>query len=55
MILFLLHPDINECTENGRLCVNGECINLDGSYRCECNPGFQLSPDGAFCLGKSVC
>lgn len=43
--------DINECTENGRLCHNGHCVNTEGSYRCECDTGFQLSPDGAFCLG----
>ena len=43
--------DIDECTENGKICLNGECINTPGSHRCECNPGYQLSPDGAFCLG----
>jgi len=43
--------DIDECTENGKICLNGECINTPGSHQCQCNPGYQLSPDGAFCLG----
>lgn len=44
--------DIDECSENGRICLNGQCVNEPGSYKCICSPGYQLSPDGAFCLGK---
>ena len=48
----LYFPDIDECTENGRVCRNGQCVNTDGSFRCICNPGYRLAPDGAFCLGR---
>ena len=35
----MIHTDINECDTNP--CgENAQCINLDGSYNCECNPGF---------------
>lgn len=44
--------DIDECDENGRVCLNGRCVNTPGSYRCICNPGYQLSIDGAFCTGQ---
>ena len=44
--------DIDECTENGKICLNGHCMNTPGAYKCLCNKGFQLSPDKAFCLGN---
>ena len=28
------------------------CENLYGSYKCSCNSGFQLKPDGLTCAGK---
>lgn len=34
------------------MCLNGQCHNSPGSYYCQCNKGYSLSPDGAFCLGK---
>ena len=27
---------------------------VDGSFRCICNPGYRLSPDEAFCVGRST-
>lgn len=41
--------DIDECLSAP--CQNGRCINTPGSFRCECNPGFNLGPDGRSCLG----
>ena len=32
-------PDINECTNNP--CKNGAaCVNIQGSYRCDCKSGY---------------
>lgn len=45
--------DIDECNSGDNLCQrNANCNNIPGSYRCECSPGFKLSPSGA-CLGES--
>ena len=36
-------PDINECTVNANVnpCKNnGSCFNSDGSFECQCMPGF---------------
>lgn len=52
LIQAIIFSDIDECNENGKLCINGQCENTVGSYRCICDRGFQLSPDGAYCLGK---
>ncbi len=52
-IFTCIFSDIDECNENGHICLNGQCINKPGSYHCVCNKGYQLSPDGAFCVGKS--
>lgn len=35
-------PDINECAVNPGTCGAGTCLNLDGSYRCICPPGYYL-------------
>uniref|UniRef100_A0A8C9XNG2 Latent-transforming growth factor beta-binding protein 1 n=1 Tax=Sander lucioperca TaxID=283035 RepID=A0A8C9XNG2_SANLU len=34
--------DINECSMPNK-CQNGECVNTEGSYTCECNSGFAKS------------
>ncbi|KAK7093315.1 latent-transforming growth factor beta-binding protein 1-like [Littorina saxatilis] len=34
--------DINECA-TGLYCANGQCINLPGSFRCQCALGFEPS------------
>ncbi|CAI9740245.1 fibrillin-2-like, isoform X2 [Octopus vulgaris] len=41
--------DVNECVNNPNLCTNGECINTQGSYKCECYRGYILQPDGKTC------
>ncbi|KAK7478952.1 hypothetical protein BaRGS_00029819 [Batillaria attramentaria] len=41
--------DIDECL-NPTLCQNGRCVNLPGSFRCECNPGFRPTPDSMGCV-----
>lgn len=44
--------DENECRTKPGICENGRCMNVIGSYRCECNEGFLSSPSGIECLGK---
>ena len=36
------------------ICVNGRCINTDGSYRCECPPGYVLDSSGRNCVGMVI-
>ena len=43
---------MNEC-EHAGMCLNGECVNMDGSYKCVCKPGFKQSPDQQICIGMS--
>lgn len=42
--------DIDEC--EAAPCVNGECINTQGSYQCECLPGYYLEEDS--CFGETL-
>uniref|UniRef100_A0A8C8F3E4 Latent-transforming growth factor beta-binding protein 1 n=1 Tax=Oncorhynchus tshawytscha TaxID=74940 RepID=A0A8C8F3E4_ONCTS len=55
----LLHtvfsPDVDECLLPGA-CLHGRCVNLDGSHRCSCNPGYQTTPDNVDeCATPNVC
>lgn len=43
--------DDNEC-ETSRMCANGVCRNLRGSYKCICNLGYVLAPGGNVCIGN---
>lgn len=50
--IYSLYKDIDECTSQTHDCSpNGECTNLDGSFSCECQPGF--TGDGKTCAGSS--
>lgn len=44
--------DINECLFMPNVCDNGDCINTDGSFRCECHTGFVLDSTGMHCIGN---
>lgn len=48
-----LYEDINECKVFPGICENGICINTDGSYRCQCQPGFILDTTGRICVGNA--
>lgn len=34
------------------MCEHGQCVNMDGSFKCVCQPGYELSPNGKTCIGK---
>ncbi|KAG8449223.1 hypothetical protein GDO86_016043 [Hymenochirus boettgeri] len=47
--------DVNECELGLTRCgKNTVCINLQGSYRCECASGYTLSGDGQNCIMASL-
>uniref|UniRef100_A0AAQ4NYK2 Fibrillin 2b n=1 Tax=Gasterosteus aculeatus aculeatus TaxID=481459 RepID=A0AAQ4NYK2_GASAC len=39
----------NLCLTPG-ICMNGRCINSEGSFRCECPPGLAIGVDGRVCV-----
>lgn len=42
--------DVDECSDSSHNCGEGyECVNLEGSYKCVCSAGYQLSADGSVC------
>ena len=51
--LRLYFSDVNECQTIPGVCQNGRCLNLQGGYRCQCQPGYRVSADGKRCIGKS--
>ena len=47
-----LTADHDECATTN-MCLNGMCINEDGSFKCICKPGFTLAPNGRYCTGMN--
>lgn len=48
-----LLTDIDECSSFfGQVCRNGRCFNEIGSFKCLCNEGYELTPDGKNCIGN---
>ncbi|CAF3955011.1 unnamed protein product, partial [Adineta steineri] len=45
--------DVNECTNNSTLCGNGVCINVIGSYTCNCSSGYRF--DNQTCININEC
>ena len=43
--------DINECAIQG-ICNNGQCVNAQGGFQCECKQGYALDAEGKDCLGR---
>lgn len=43
-------PDIDECRY--RYCQHG-CVNMPGSFACQCEPGFQLASNNRSCTGRT--
>ncbi len=40
---------MDECVSNP--CVNGDCVNTQGSYHCKCHDGYQGTPTKQACIG----
>ncbi len=49
-----LIPDINECQNDitNPCDLKSGCMNLNGSYSCNCSVGFELLADGTTCKGQ---
>lgn len=47
-----LSPDIDECKSPQKVCQGHGCINLLGSYRCECQPGYTFNSISRECEGE---
>ncbi|TRY54795.1 hypothetical protein DNTS_001766 [Danionella cerebrum] len=48
------NEDVNECGLPVRPCSHS-CMNTFGSYRCFCNNGYTLDPDGKTCIKETGC
>lgn len=49
--LFIPIIDVDECSGDD-VCIQGECLNTDGSFLCLCESGFKFNIDSADCEGK---
>lgn len=47
---------MDECRESPQICgPHAICNNQPGTFRCECQDGFQFASDGRTCVGKGFC
>ena len=47
--------DNDDCLENENLCgPHGVCLNVDGSFECDCQMGFVTTDDRKACKGKTL-
>lgn len=49
--IYVCFSDVNECADP-TICINGMCINIPGSYTCNCPPDFELNPTRVGCVGN---
>uniref|UniRef100_A0A3Q1GGJ8 Latent transforming growth factor beta binding protein 2 n=1 Tax=Acanthochromis polyacanthus TaxID=80966 RepID=A0A3Q1GGJ8_9TELE len=47
-------PDVDECALPG-VCLHGRCVNLDGTHKCTCNHGYQVTSDSKSCEDVNEC
>ncbi|PIK56741.1 putative fibrillin-2 isoform X3, partial [Apostichopus japonicus] len=50
-----VYSDIDECKMFPSECIDGDCINTDGSFRCECGQGRRLDQTGKICQNINEC
>ena len=48
--MWFIPADIDECEEGTSGCEQ-ICMNTDGSFICDCDPGYTLNPDDMTCSG----
>ena len=48
-----LSKEIDECALMPQMCQNGICMNVPGSFKCECNRGYIYDEDAHQCIGNS--
>lgn len=46
--------DVNECEVFPGVCLNGRCVNTQGSFKCQCPEGLTLDGTGRLCIGEST-
>ena len=47
-----LTADIDECKDHDKVCTGHGCVNLIGSFRCECEAGYVFNSISRICEGK---
>ena len=52
--MYVFFADVNECNMTYHGCSH-MCVNNQGSFRCECESGYELSADGRTCQGDAQC
>lgn len=49
----IFHADVDECQSGAHRCGGGQlCHNLPGSYRCECQTGYEYDSFRRTCVGR---
>lgn len=49
---YIWSTDIDECKGPEQVCPGHSCINLVGSYRCECQAGYNFNSISRVCEGE---
>ena len=47
--------EINECLLIPDLCLNGQCLDTEESYTCNCNQGYRYDPKLLYCVDIDEC
>ena len=55
ILIFFYFLDIDECANTTINVCQHLCVNSEGSFKCGCNQGFELSSDKSSCQGLYSC
>lgn len=50
--LSFVPAEVDECSRPNRGGCEQRCLNTLGSYKCSCDPGYELAPDKRHCEGE---